>query len=224
MDMAQFCTKDLDLPLVKTLGVIYLSGEDAFSFCMEKPSEARWTKRTILRYEATLYDPHGFLSPFIITARILLQRLWREKVDWDDKLPEKIQQEWQRWLDSLSHLSKLRIPRCIVPSVEANIAEKTVHVFCDASGEAYGAVAYMRTRMTDGTIATALPLSKARVAPIHQVSIPWLELMATQIALEIANLIVEALGVDRGKVQYWSDSINVLFWIKGDSRSLNSFV
>ncbi len=223
MDIAQFCTKDLELPLVKTLGVIYLSGEDAFSFHMEKPSEARWTKRTILRYEATLYDPHGFLSPFIISARILLQRLWREKVDWDDDLPTKIKQEWQKWLDSLSHLSQLRIPRCIVPTVEAKIAEKTVHVFCDASGEAYGTVAYLRTRLLDDTVTTSLLMSKARVAPIHQVSIPRLELMATQVALEVANQVVEALGIERKKVHFWSDSINVLFWIKGDSRSLNSF-
>ncbi len=224
MDIAQFCTKDLQLPLVKTLGVIYLSGEDAFSFHMEKPNEHKWTKRTILRYEATLYDPHGFMSPFIIAARILLQKLWREKIGWDDKLPEKIGQEWQRWLNSLSHLSQLRIPRCIVPTVEENIAEKTVHVFCDASGEAYAAVAYMRTVQTDGSVHTALLLSKARVAPIHQVSIPRLELMASQIALDVGNQIVEALGVERDKVCFWSDSINVLFWIKGDSRSLNSFV
>ncbi len=224
MDIAQFCTKDLDLPLVKTLGVIYLSGEDAFSFHMEKPNEHKWTKRTILRYEATLYDPHGFLSPYIVAARILLQKLWREKVGWDDKLPEKIGQEWQRWLDALSHLSQLRIPRCIVPTTEANIVQKTIHVFCDASGDAYGAVAYMRTVQKDGQIHTSLLLSKARVAPIHQVSIPRLELMASQIALDVANQIIEALGVERDKVCFWSDSINVLFWIKGDSRSLNSFV
>ena len=46
------------------------------------------TKRGVLSTVSSLFDPLGFLSPFVFSAKILLQELWREKLPWDQQIPE----------------------------------------------------------------------------------------------------------------------------------------
>ena len=78
---------DLDqLPLERALGVYW----DAQS---GKPS----TKRGVLSVVSSLFDPLGFLSPFVLSAYILLQELWRDKLPWDQEIPEPYLSQWQRW-------------------------------------------------------------------------------------------------------------------------------
>ena len=223
IDMAGFMDVDQTLPVVKTLGVIYLAVEDAFSFRMEKPKEDRWTKRTVLKAEAKLYDPHGVIAPFTVEARMILQQMWREGLDWDQELPPHIMKRWQTWLDDLDRLVEFRLPRSLSDHKLGFIEGTTIHVFCDASGEAYAAVAYIVTQFEE-TKGSRLALSRARVSPLKQMSIPRLELQATQLALDIAFTMADVMEQRVKEVHFWTDSSNVLSWLADDSRRLNSFV
>ncbi|XP_057379665.1 uncharacterized protein LOC130701903 [Daphnia carinata] len=49
------------------------------------------TKRNVLRGISTVYDPLGFLSPLTIPAKILIQDVWKLKLQWDDPLPIDLQ-------------------------------------------------------------------------------------------------------------------------------------
>ena len=44
---------------------------------------------------ASIFDPIGFLTPFILKAKLLLQSMWRLKIGWDDKLPVQAQKTLQ---------------------------------------------------------------------------------------------------------------------------------
>ena len=60
--------------MVKTLGVTWLPGEDVFTFNANTPEkDFPPTKRNFLKKIAKLFDPVGFLAPFIIRAKLLLQ-------------------------------------------------------------------------------------------------------------------------------------------------------
>ena len=60
------------LPMVKTLGVTWLPGEDVFTFNANPPEkDFRLTKRNFLKTIAKLFDPLGFLALFIIRTKIL---------------------------------------------------------------------------------------------------------------------------------------------------------
>ena len=61
------------LPMVKTLSVTWLPGEDVFTFNANPPEkDFPPTKRNFPQHIAKLFDPVGFLAPFIIRAKILL--------------------------------------------------------------------------------------------------------------------------------------------------------
>ena len=67
-----------------------------------------------------------------------------------------------------------------------------LHVFADASKVAYGACVYL----VKGN-ESAFVMAKIRVAPLKQVTIPQLELMAALIGGKLASHIVSSLHVEK---------------------------
>ena len=57
--------------------------KDSFVFESLTFEREEGTKRAILEIVASIFDPLGFVSPFVLTAEIFLQELWRMKLDWD---------------------------------------------------------------------------------------------------------------------------------------------
>jgi hypothetical protein len=58
-----------------------------------KANISRVTKRSISSVIARIYDPLGLLAPVIVRAKILLQRVWALKIDWDETLPTDLHLE-----------------------------------------------------------------------------------------------------------------------------------
>ena len=131
------------LPTVKTLGVMWIAKDDMFTFKGEAPDETyQFTKRNFLKKIATLFDPLGFLTPYTIRAKILLQDIWLSGTDWDERMDENQRCNAEKWFAELEHLSKIQIRRCLQP--RGKVLSFTLHTFVDASENAYGAVVYSR--------------------------------------------------------------------------------
>ena len=85
---------DLDrsrLSCIKTLGVWWLADQDVFSFKETAPeSSMSYTKRNFLKKIATLFDPIGYLAPFTIWAKMLLQDMWTAGMDLGDEITEPL--------------------------------------------------------------------------------------------------------------------------------------
>ena len=158
----------------RALGVSWDVVLDQFTFSFSPP-DAPVTKRGILRVVSTLFDPLGFLTPFVVRAKILLQELWRKKYDWDEDIDEQAASYWQRWLDAASDVVKVRVDRCYISDA---VSEIQLHIFSDASESAYGSVAYFRFSFKSGGHSCALIMSKSKLAPIRSVSLPRLEFEA----------------------------------------------
>ena len=76
-------------PITKTLGISWNSTKDVFS------PEFQTTKRNVLRKVATNFDPLGFVCPYVIMAKILLQELWMRGYDRDDEVQDEISIGWR---------------------------------------------------------------------------------------------------------------------------------
>ena len=73
--------KDLDvtnLPVERTLGVQWDANSDEFLFNFNVKEEVA-TRRELLSTIAGLYDPLGFVAPWVMPGKILLQNLFRKK-------------------------------------------------------------------------------------------------------------------------------------------------
>ena len=151
-----------ELPVTKTLGVSWTAREDQFLFHYSPPTEDfEYTKRNVLRKTATLFNPLGFLSPFMIRAKMFMQQAWLDALAWDEVPPSEQKEEWRSWFAELPLLEEIKIPRCLkdTGTKEASIA---LHTFSDASERAYTASVYSRHEYQDESITTQLIASKTR--------------------------------------------------------------
>ncbi|XP_024869358.1 uncharacterized protein LOC112453047 [Temnothorax curvispinosus] len=228
-EISQSSSKDYLLELdkdgaAKTLGVVWNPSKDVFLYRISIKASATQshTKRSILSQIAQIFDPLGLLGPVIITAKILMQRLWKMKIDWNETLPRQIRTEWSTYIHELQDLEKISIPRKIVRSGQG--VRKEIHGFCDASEHAYGACVYMRSIGTDGVAEVHLICAKSRVAPLKVLSTPRLELQGAELLSELMEKVANAL---EGKIEekfYWTDAKIVLYWIQASNKKLPVFV
>jgi hypothetical protein len=222
-DRATSLSLDGNLPSIKTLGVLWNAETDNFTFKVDSPDRNTLTKRFVLHKTASLFDPMNFLAPFTIRAKIGIQQAWVKGLGWDDELPPELSKDWQNWFRELSDLCTIQIPRCLVPN-QSLVTNKSIHTFVDASEKAYAAVCYLRCEHTDRSVIAVMIAAKARVAPLKAISIPKLELCGALLGLRLSRNICDVLNIPPNSVTYWSDSQNVLYWIKGESRTYKPFV
>ena len=90
----------------KTLGIEWHSVLDYFrlSSANHSPLESL-TKHSLVSDIAKTYDVLGWFAPTIIKVKILLQRVWESKINWDDPVPQPIAEEWLLWRSQLKSLS-----------------------------------------------------------------------------------------------------------------------
>ncbi|XP_046555837.1 uncharacterized protein LOC124265090 [Haliotis rubra] len=151
-----------------------------------------------------------------------MQDVWRMKeLGWDDPLPDTMCSLWKSIFGNLRQLDTVSYPRCLKPNEVTGQSE--LHVFGDASAQAYGAVAYMSWPTSEGPH-VQLVSAKARVAPLQQTTVPRLELMAALVASRLATTIVQEFKEKPSRVILWSDSQIVLHWIRADSLNFKAFV
>ncbi|VDP96384.1 unnamed protein product [Echinostoma caproni] len=82
--------------LESALGVVWNITEDRIPFDL-KEFEGSPTGRKILSFAASIYDPWHILAPVLLTPKLLLQCLVRQKLEWDGLLSEKENNRWIRW-------------------------------------------------------------------------------------------------------------------------------
>lgn len=66
--------------------------------------------------------------------------------------------------------------------------------------------------------------SKTRVSPISPTSTPRLELLAAVLRLRLTASIATSLDMSLTETKFWSDSMKVLYWIRGQGRQFRPFV
>ena len=130
------------------------------------------TKRKVLAITASIFDPLGLLSPAVIAYKTFLQKLWQDKLQWDEPLPIHLQQEWNQLHQTIPTLSQIKINRKVICSNATNLQ---IHGFCDSSEGAYGACLYIRSTDSNNQTFCELLCSTSKVAPLKKLTIPRLE-------------------------------------------------
>ena len=193
------------------LGLLYNKQSDTISInpsILENQNDAVITKRIILAAAHKVFDLVGFTAPVTLLPKLLLKRLWKIKIGWDDPVDSLTRKDFEHWHTQLHYLNAIEIPR------KFGKGDYSLHTFCDASKLAYAAVTFLRVENRE-RVELKFLAAKARVAP-EETTIPRLELLAASIGSRQTQGIIKALEYDEIPVFYWSDSTTVLAWIDRD--------
>ena len=166
------------------------------------------TKRSFLSSIAKLFDPLGYVGPFVICIKLIFQKLWLlTDLKWDDPLPENLQIQWNQIRKQIPFLWDIRIPRYAALSNFDEPCARSLCVFCDASNVAYAACVYLVNgyKNTD-LLSSHLIFAKTRVAPMKlggkkltpEYTIVRLELLAMVLGAQIATYVKNGLFSSTG--------------------------
>ena len=214
-----------ELPMERALGIQWDVDRDQFRFLTLKITSKPATRRGILSTLSSLFDPLGFLAPVILTAKLILQKLCELRLGWDEVIDKESALKFDKWKERLSSLSTVSIDRCYTPKILGHLNDAELHIFCDASGTAFGAVAYLRVQDQSGNVHCSFVLGKSRLAPLKTVTIPRLELSAAVVGVNLCVCIQKQLtGVNISHVRFWTDSVAVLWYIYHEEKRFKTFV
>ena len=212
---------DESLAVNKALGIVWSTEQDTFTYFYEPVVLKAPTQRELLKQYMAIFDPLGWICPYIIVARMLYRDTCLLKLGWDTPIPAALEARWERWFSQLPNLRKLSLPRWVgcerdMPGV--------LHVFSDASHEAYGACAYWAAGTVDLSTSRNLIASKAKINSSSARTIPQLELMGAMIGLDLAKSLCRALDYELEKTFFWVDAENTLQRVLRPACGLERFV
>ena len=214
----QEMTADTDVPS-SVLGLLWNPISDELSLAPKQPlvtNNPFTTKRELLKESSKLFDPIGIATPVTIQAKILIQKVWTQHIEWDEPLGTQLAREWQEIAEDLTQLHQVKIKRQYLENF--NPAHLHIHAFSDASIKAYGAVVYLCSH-TD----TTFVIAKSRVTPLKSQTLPRLELMAALTAARLVKFVIDSLELTSRPIHVWVDSQIALYWIYS-SKKLPEFV
>ena len=201
----------------KVLGLKWDPEEDILGINMEAVSDVKThkvTKREVLSTLSKVYDPIGIVGPVTVIAKLIFQDICKENKDWDKPVSPEIEMRWKKWIQAVSRLTDLEIPRCIMPA-SGGPCKISLHVFGDTSKVAYCAAVYLAWH-NDSQSGAHLVTAKTRLPPIKkEMTIPRLELTAARIAARLLKTVRETLkNWEPEELVLWSDSRTVLHWLE----------
>ena len=202
------------------LGIHWNTATDMISLTPKQTtrvSNALTTKREVLQESSRIFDPIGFAVPVTIRSKLLMQKLWKMKTEWDEPLEPTLISEWQSIVEDVNQLSNMSLNRRYAPT-NFDPAQVELHTFTDASTKAYGTVTFVNIR---GCVSYVM--AKSRVAPVKATTLPRLELMAAVTGARLTSFVVSALQLEPVGTYIWTDSQIVLYWLNS-SKKLPPFV
>ena len=199
-------------PEVKVLGMLWDTKNSTVKLQAKPKWNGKFCKRAVLSYSNQHYDPLGFIVPIEVKMRIFIQELWDKGFDWEQHFaghPELVKNWNKLRSESTVALSK------ILPRSTCDDEKAILHVFCDASKNIYGAVAYVVP--VGNSCNPELVKAKAKIVGTNKQpkinTIPKLELMAMVIGSNLADYCLDALHhVEIVTLYVWSDSKTALSW------------
>ncbi|XP_055948251.1 uncharacterized protein LOC129981438 [Argiope bruennichi] len=213
---------------LKVLGLVWDLKEDCLGVevvpLLNSLEPVRNTKRSVLSVVARVFDPLGFISPLVVRVKKLVLEIFERGIDWDSELPEDLRNKWERWCCEVGCLSDVRIDRCCFSNWDRDAGGMEMHIFCDASQIAYGAVAYFWWETSSGEVGAYFVMAKSRLAPLKKLSLPRLELMEALVGARLCKHLSVVFKNWVKRVVMWTDSEIGLHWIKSSASEWKQFV
>ena len=216
VDQAKQQNVFIDKTNINALGLWWNQEQDTLSFKQGFSWNLKYTKRSVLSFTNAVFDPLNWLCPLHVQNRLLLRDLWAQKYLWDQTFQhdEALVKRWNYLRQNCFAAMDIKV------KLDVQIRDSTqVHVFTDASMQAYGAVLYLVTpRSTDYPQGEVFMIkAKAKVVPVNknptQDTMPRWELTSMVVGANLLDFTLQAVPQLADKQSYiWNDNKPSLAW------------
>ncbi|KRY13811.1 hypothetical protein T12_6961 [Trichinella patagoniensis] len=127
------------------LGIMWHNKEDVITFPVIRVArpDQQMTKRGMLSVIMKIFDLLGYLSPFLVKAKVCYKYCGVKELI-GIHLPQNMLKDWQDWIAEIPSISEMRLPRCLLPVGTDCIKDVDLHGYGDASEMEYGSMVYLR--------------------------------------------------------------------------------
>ena len=98
------------------------------------------------------------------------------------------------------------------------------HTLVDASEQACAAVSYLKQEYDGGDVSVIFFVAKPPDASLKVITVPRLELVAAVIGFRLSKFVCNSLDISVEEHVFWSDSKNVIYRLRNESRRFKPFV
>ena len=123
----------------------------------------------------------------------------------------------------LFDLEAIEFERSLWPKNEDVTGQPELIIFSDGSKLAFGAVAYIRWKLTEGSWYAKLVMAKSKIAPKNLLTIPRLELNGAVLSKRLGEFLTNYLDLSFGNVFHLVDSSTVLGYVHKPDSKLKPF-
>ena len=99
------------------------------------------TKRGILSFVSSVFDPLGVLKPSLLEPKRIIQEFWKLKISWDEKILKELESRWILRKNEMINIYHVNLDRWYGFENNADIRVE-LNIFCGASAQTYGTFAY----------------------------------------------------------------------------------
>ena len=85
-----------------------------------------------------------------------MKETWRAGIDWDEKVPDAIEQKMKKLFPELKILDHIKVDRQVQENKEYTETNISIHSYSDTSEEAYGAAVYLAIQNQNGDASSKL--------------------------------------------------------------------
>ena len=170
------------------------------------------TRRMLLAFVMSQYDPMGLICPLNIKLKIMLRSLYGPGVNlgWDEQIPEEHHRSWFEILTLFLQLKEIVLNRAVNP--EGAVGSPELIGFADGSLEAYACAIYVRWKLPESAngdldqFFVRLVCGKARVTPAKGTTAPRSELSGFLILTRLLKVVWSAMDTKPCRITMAVDS------------------
>ena len=203
------------------LGMMWNPKEDTLQFPRKAiviPPDVKFTKRQVLSSASSTFDPIGLISPVLVPAKKFISSLWDKGFDWDEILPDELQQQYNQIAKEIEAASTFVTSRYLDFDKALPVE---MHIFCDACPTtAAGCCVFFAQNEKVRFIGSKVKLSSSK----HARTVPHWELIAMVMGARLGR-IREIFNKDFPFISsyYWTDSTICLHWLYS-TKQLPAFI
>ena len=208
--------------------------------CFFENPKLKLRLRDCLSLHARAFDPLGFILPLKMKGNLLFRQTLQylslksrtedgkgkpqSKLPWDNEVDGELREKWLEYFQMLDIIKSVTFPRSIKPKNADPTIKPDIVTYSDGNENSYGAVAYSRWSLLDGSKEVRLIMSKAKLGPLLQKGETVKnKLSGATFAVRIKTWIVQNTGLEYNQYFPFLDSRIVQDMIKKESYLLNTF-